>query len=129
MPHVRTNKMRLTAQSPRRARSSNSVILVLSGFLIGIVSTECIPQNLKIFAWSAGTLGLIAYYVTGRIAQTRNAHQAALAHERASHKLESRVSKHVPRRMPGRKPPANESRRTFTTQYIPVVQSPLSRRG
>jgi len=108
--------------------ATRSLILVLSGYLVGITASHICSPAMEGCALGAAAIGMIAQAVLASQARQRQAQDDELALQKATIRLERRVEQHV--RIPSMRP----SRRLRTTsprsheQYITVVRSPRSMR-
>ena len=82
---------------------SNSSILILSGFLLGMVITDFIPPAFRVSAILGGTVGVIAFFSLGSVSRARAQQEAALKDELETVKLEGKVLRHVRSALPSRK--------------------------
>jgi hypothetical protein len=108
--------------------TTRSLILVLSGYLVGITASHICSPAMEGCALAAAAIGMIAQAVFASHSRQRQAQDDELAMQKATVRLERRVEQHV--RIPSVRP----SRRLRTTssrsheQYITVVRSPRSMR-
>jgi hypothetical protein len=108
--------------------ATRSLILVLSGYLVGITASHICSPAMEGCALAAAAIGMIAQAVFASHSRLRQAQDDQLAMQKATVRLERRVEQHV--RIPSIRP----SRRLRTTcprayeQYITVVRSPRSMR-
>jgi len=108
--------------------ATRSLILVLSGYLVGITASHICSPAMEGCALGAAAIGMIAQAVFASHSRQRQAQDDELAMQKATVRLERRVEQHV------RIPSVRSSRRLRTTssrsheQYITVVRSPRSMR-
>ncbi len=74
---------------------SNSSILILSGFLLGMVITDFIPPAARVSAVLGASVGVIAFFSLASVSRAREAQAAARKVELKTIKLEGKVYRHV----------------------------------
>ena len=84
-----------TQAAAKKPLLSNSSILILSGFLLGIVLTEVVPESFRLSARLGGVVGVIAYFALQSVAHAREQKAAARREELVAMKLEGKVARHV----------------------------------
>lgn len=118
--------MRTNAPPPAPVRPllSHSTILILSGFLIGMVAHNYVQSQAAPYVYLTGIVGLIAYLGLGQLARSRQKRAESLACERASDMLVQRLNRHVPRLLPRRFSGSRLHIPSSDQQYVPVPRSP-----
>jgi hypothetical protein len=117
---------RIAGPATSSSLATRSLILVLSGYLVGITASHICTPAMEVCALAAAAIGMIAQAVFASHTRQRQVQDDELAMQRATVRLERRVEQHV--RIPSVRP----SRRLRTTcprsheQYITVVRSPRS---
>lgn len=90
-----TTSRHRTQAAAKKPLLSNSSILILSGFLLGIVLTEVVPESFRLSARLGGVVGVIAYFALQSVAHAREQKAAARREELVAMKLEGKVARHV----------------------------------
>ena len=113
-----TNK---TKQQKRRPKSllSQSAILILSGYLVGVSSGQIANPALQFSIHAAGMIGLIAYIGLGHLSRIRSEREAD-ALEQAIDRLELRIDRHVHSSRPRHKVARRRTDHDMYKQYVPV---------
>ena len=99
------------ARSATKPLLSRSTILILSGFLIGIVSQQFVDADLKIYVLSAGVFGLVAFIGLEAVASRLNARATQKASKKAEAALVERVNRHVSRHASEARPLTDDASR------------------
>lgn len=101
-----------------------SLILVLSGYLVGITAAHVCSPRMEACALAAAAIGLIAHGLFVYESRKRHAQETRLEIQKASVRLERRVEMHVsiPRARLHRAMHTNRPR--MHEQYLSVVRSP-----
>jgi hypothetical protein len=108
---------------------SESTILILSGILIGIMSTRASYSPLSASTFLTGITGLIAYYSLGYVRQRKAERAEAAAFERSTTQLAQRVERHIPQPGHARKRRFIDRASEFDRQYVTVVSKRSQARG
>lgn len=129
-PHAPGNRPMQTTPAEQRPKAksstpllSHSTILILSAFLIGVAAGKAPDPQIEIYLYLTGFSGLVAYFGLGHIARRRKERTERRKQEKAAHRFEMRVSRHVPR--PSRSPDHGQAEPSVDAdpQYLPVVRS------
>jgi hypothetical protein len=95
-----------SAASPDRARRSppgepaaqivtRDSILILSGYLIGIVAQQSWMSTMQVLTAGAAAIGLMAYVILDHVTERRRARSLRIEMERVVRRLERRIDRHV----------------------------------
>jgi hypothetical protein len=76
---------------------SNTSILILSAFIIGMVSGRSVDPTFQAYMYAAGAAGLLAYFSLERLARFRRQRAVRRAYEQAANNLERRIDRHIQR--------------------------------
>lgn len=98
MPAARAIKKKTATRKGRKARKpllSHSSILILSGFLIGMVFNQMTESGVEIYVFAAGLVGLLGYLCLDELAQRRRLQAEKTEFEQATNKLERRLNRHI----------------------------------
>lgn len=105
---------------------SHSTILILSIFLIGLVSGQSLQPDVRLYGFGAGAAGMTIYFLLDVLKDRRKRVQRRKAVKR----LSNRLDKHVPRRSPVRWMSAAVRHAPSDGQYLPVaLGNPMLRRS
>jgi hypothetical protein len=119
--------MSATTNTARRASDkpllSHSSILILSGFLIGMVSRNAVRPGDEMLVYAAGVVGLVSYLGLGLLARARKQRATNHEFEQASTRLEKRINRHVARSGPIKAGPKTPKLPRSDRQYLTVVRS------
>lgn len=111
------------AKAPRpKPLLSHSSILVLTGYVIGAGSSDMLGPDLALRVKISGLMGLAGFYAITYLAEKRRIWMARLARERATHQIESRMHRHIPKPAFRRIVPTFR-RAKFSPQYLPVARA------
>ena len=102
---------------------SQSSMLVLCGFIVGAVSSDVVGPDFALRVKISGLMGLVGFYAITYAAEWRRRWIARLAVERATHRLENRMQKHIPKPAFQRIASPTFRRAKFGPQYLPVARA------
>ena len=112
---------RKTKQHTKRSQSllSQSAILILSGYLVGVSAGQTTDPALQFSIHAAGMIGMIAFLGLGHLSRTKSEREAD-ALERAIDRLELRIDRHVQPFRPRHKVTRSRTDHDMYKQYVPV---------
>ncbi len=103
---------------------SNSSLLILSGFLFGIVLMEVVPESFRLSATLGGVVGVFAYFAFQSATHAREQKAAAHRVELVAMQLEGKVARHVlPLGPTGKRRRMRQSQPATERQYLTVAGS------
>ena len=113
-----------TKQQKRRSKVllSQSAILILSGYLVGISAGQTANPALQFSIHAAGMVGLIAFLGLGHLSRIRSEREND-ALEQAIDKLELRIDRHVQPSRPRHKVARSRTDHDMYKQYVPVTHA------
>ncbi|MCH7688455.1 MAG: hypothetical protein IH899_17530 [Planctomycetes bacterium] len=116
-----TNK---TKQQNRRPQSllSQSAILILSGYLVGVSAGLTANPALQFSIHAAGMIGLIAFFGLGHLSRIKREREAD-ALEQTIDRLELRIDRHVHPYRPRHKVARSRTDHDMYNQYVPVTHA------
>ncbi len=126
MPAVQVIKKktaRKKRQKDRKPLLSHSSILILSGFLIGVVVRRMANPSVEVYVFAAGLIGIFCYLALDRLAQRRQQRAERIELEQANNNLDRRISRHIPQEPQVRSSRPLPVHRGTERQYQTVVSS------
>ena len=125
MPAIKVIKKKTTQnkETDRKPLLSHSTVLILSGFLIGMVCRRIADPRIEVLVFAVGVLGVVAYIGLDQVARRRQERAHRTAAERANQDLERRIDRHIARESTVQ----SGRRRDASRRARRVVNSPLFR--
>jgi len=96
---------------------SHSSILILSIFLIGLVSGQALEPDVRLYGFCAGAAGMVIYFLLDVLKTQR----IQRARRRAVKRLSGRLDRHVPRCPPARWLNASRPHVNSDGQFVPIA--------
>ena len=125
MPAVQAIKKKRARrkQKNRKPLITHSTVLILSGFLIGMVFRRMVDPSIEVYVFAAGLIGVFCYLGLDWLARRRQQQAAQLELERTNHELERRINRHIPHEVPVRSSRPSSVQSGTENQYLTIVNS------
>ena len=102
---------------------SHSTILILSGFLIGMASSNITQPGSQFYVYCIGLFGIVSYFALGHVAKSRHEKSAQMAADKAASRMEGRLDRHVSNDLEIRSSHAASRKTNHGSQYMTVTKS------